>query len=158
VEEEENFLTTSESEMRSKLDERDQRFLLLFKLDAIRLFERVKFRRAEYVEIFALKRTRDHFEDIFYSRYKDANIHDLVHCGQDIIMAMDEFYGIIDNVKWYLDHTEDMPITVEETLEREIKKLERVLDKLTLYIDAELGVIKDSNNIEDLPSTPLPNE
>jgi hypothetical protein len=116
--------------------------------------DRLVFRRAEYIEIFALKRTREHFEDIFYSRFQTASIEDLSHCSQDIIAALDEFYSHIDDLKWYFNHTEDMPATVEEKVERELKSLEKSYEKLSLYIDAELGVIQETNDIGDIPSIP----
>ncbi len=99
-----------------------------------------------------MKRTREHFPRVFYSRYKDLRIQDLVHASSDIILALDEFYSLIDSLQWYLEHTEDMPVTVEENLGRELKKLSSVLDKVTLYIDAELGVIKEGHSIGDIPS------
>ncbi len=141
--------------MKSKLDEISQRYLLLFKLDAIRLFERLRDRRAEYIEVFAMKRTREHFHRVFYSRYREVKIEELSHASADIIIALDQFYSLVDDLQWYLEHTEDMPITVEETLGRELKKLGSYLEKVNLYIDAELGVIQEANDIGELPSTPF---
>ncbi|MBL7664554.1 MAG: hypothetical protein JNM93_05430 [Bacteriovoracaceae bacterium] len=141
--------------MKSKLDELSQRYLILFKLDATRLFERIKHRKPQYLEIFALKRTREHYRDIFFSRYTQATIQELAQCGQDIIAALDDYYGRVEALNWYLNHTEDMPVTIDEKLEREIKKMEQLLSKLRLYIDAELGIIKEANNISDIPTPPI---
>lgn len=140
--------------MKSKLDEISQRYLLLFKLDVVRLYERLLYRKPEYIEVFAMKRTREHFPAIFKSRYREVTIGELAKASQDIIMALDEFYSIADDLQWYLEHTEDMPISVEETLGRELAKLDKIKDKVVLYIDAELSVIQENNDIEDLPALP----
>ena len=42
-----------------------QRVLMLLKIDANNVFQRIKERKTEYLEIFALRRTREHFPMIF---------------------------------------------------------------------------------------------
>jgi hypothetical protein len=43
-------------------------------------------------------------------------------------------------MNWYLFHTQDMPNTVDTYIDRRIKKMERLLATLNLYLDAELGI------------------
>lgn len=125
--------------MKSKQDEISQRYLLLFKIDAKNLFERIKFRKKEYVEVFALKRTRRHFKEIFFNRYSKATVHDLTHCPVEVIESLNSFHQQVDDLFWYLSHTEDMPNTIEDEIQRKCNRLERAYETLSLYIDAELS-------------------
>ncbi len=126
--------------MKSRKDEVTQRYLLLFKLDAFNLLQRIKTRRKEFVDIFAMRRTREHFAWVFASRYDRATIKDLAHCSGETIAALDQYYGLADEMKWYLFQTEDMPNTVEETIFRLTKRLEKLHSTLVLYLDAELSL------------------
>lgn len=125
--------------MKSRNDEATQRVLLLLKIDANNVFKRIKTRKSEYLEIFALRRTRDHFPKIFNNRYESASIEDLSHCGTDLITSLDQFYSLVEEMSWYLYQTQDMPNTVEDFIDRKIIRLEKVLGTLNLYLDAELG-------------------
>jgi hypothetical protein len=126
--------------MKSRKDEVTQRYLLLFKLDAFNLLQRIKTRRKEFVDIFAMRRTREHFAWVFASRYDRATIKDLAHCSGETIAALDQYYGLADEMKWYLFQTEDMPNTVEETIFRLTKRLDKLHSTLVLYLDAELSL------------------
>jgi hypothetical protein len=130
--------------MKSLKDELTQRYLLLLKLDAKNLLNRVKERRKEFVEVFAMRRTREHFTWLFSNRYEKTTIRDLAHCSTETIQALDQFYTLIDEMKWYLYHTEDMPNTVEDNIFRMSKRLEKLHATLELYLDAELSI--DSGN------------
>lgn len=126
--------------MKSKNDEATQRVLLLLKLDANNLFNRIKNRKSEYLEIFALRRTREHFPTIFNNRYDTTTIMDLTHCTTELITTLDQFYLHSQEMSWYLFQTQDMPNTVEDNIDRKIIKMERLLGTLNLYLDAELGI------------------
>lgn len=125
--------------MKSKHDERTQRVLLLLKVDANNLFNRIKDRKTEYLEIFALRRTRAHFPKIFSNRYDTTTIMDLSHCGAELISLLDEYYSHAEEMNWYLFSTEDMPGTVEAYIDRRIKKMGKLLDTLNVYLMTELG-------------------
>lgn len=131
--------------MKSKKDELTRRYLLVMKLDIKNLFDRVVRRKNEYLEIFALKRVRTHFESVFYTRYWRADISDLVYFSEDTILTLDKFYYLIEDLRWYLDHTDDMPATIEDHLGRQFKKLKEYYDTLMLYIDVDLGIASDEN-------------
>lgn len=114
------------------------RILLLLKLDAQRLFERIKLRAADYLLDFSLKRTREHLGDVFKSRYPEVKIEELKFCSEEVILNLDHFYHRVDELKWYLYHTEDMPTNVENCVRRDIGKLETSYHALNLYLEAEL--------------------
>lgn len=132
--------------MKSRNDELTQRYLTLLRLDAKNVFNRIRDRKNEYLEIFALRRTREHFPQIFNNRYEKTTISDLAHCSTDLIELLDQFYSLVDDVKWYLFKTEDMPNTVEDYIERRIIRLQKLLNNLNIYIDAELGVVTEQQS------------
>ncbi len=113
---------------------------MLLKIDSKNVFYRIKDRKAEYLEIFALRRTREHFSKIFSNKYEQTSISELTHCSTDLINSLDQFYLIVEDLSWYFYHTQDMPNTVEDYLNRKIMKLEKSLQTLHLYLDAELGI------------------
>jgi hypothetical protein len=137
--------------MKSKHDEQTQRILVLLKIDANNLYTRIKDRKNEYLEIFALRRTRAHFPKIFNNRYEATPLHDLAHCGSELITLLDQYYSMAEEMSWYLFATEDMPGTVEAFVDRKIRKMGKLLETLNLFIDAELGT--DEN-----PEVPQPSE
>ncbi|MFL5783436.1 MAG: hypothetical protein ACJ76H_02430 [Bacteriovoracaceae bacterium] len=137
--------------MKSKHDEQTQRILILLKIDANNLYTRIKERKNEYLEIFALRRTRAHFPKIFNNRYEATPLHDLSHCGPELIALLDQYYTMGEEMSWYLFATEDMPGTVEAFVDRKIRKMGKLLETLNLFIDAELGT--DEN-----PEVPQPTE
>lgn len=122
---------------------------MLLKLDALRLFERIKLRAPEYMYEFSLKRTRDHFPDIFRNRYEQVNIRELGLCSQEVIAGLDQFYTKVDEMRWYLNHTQDMPNRVEDKLHHHIKELEKIFQTLNLYIDAEMGLLKEKESLPE---------
>lgn len=138
--------------MKSRNDEITQRVLMLIKLDANNLFNRIKKRKTEYLEIFALRRTREHFPMIFNNRYEDTSLESLIHCSTELITTLDQFYTPVEEMKWYLFQTEDMPNTVEDYIDRKIVRMGKLLATLNVYLDAELGF--DSGDSLDM-SQPL---
>ena len=129
--------------MKAKISEESQRLLMLLKLDAQRLFERIKYRSPEYMYEFSLKRSRDHFPDVFKNRYEAATIRDLMLCSQEVIAGLDQFYTKVDEMRWYLNHTQDMPNRMEDTVHSFVRDLEKLFDTLNLYIDVEMGLLKE---------------
>ena len=63
--------------MKTNLTDQGMRILVIMRLDAQRLFERIKYRQAEYLHYFSSKRTREHFVHIFWNRYQLATVDDL---------------------------------------------------------------------------------
>ena len=129
--------------MKTKINDQSQRILMLLKLDAQRLYERVKHRAPEYVAEFSLKRTRDHFPEIFKNRYDETNIRELMLCGPEVIAGLDQFYTKIDEMRWYVNHTQDMPSKVEDKIYFHIRELHSLFETLNLFIDVEMGIAKE---------------
>jgi len=118
------------------------RFLLALKLDAKRMLERTSDRSSVYLQVFALQRRRDHFEDIFTNRYKNCTLMELAqYCNEDTINALDVFYNTALDIKWYLDHTQDMPKMIEDNLGRFIRVMQDQFDLLAEQIDKSIGIV-----------------
>lgn len=141
------------SPMKSRKDEITQRYLLLLKLDAQNLVDRIKSRRQEFIEIFSLRRTREHFPKIFFSRYDQSTLQDLVHCSSETIIALDQFHKQAEEMSWYLYQTEDMPATLEENIYRMSKRLEKLHVTLNLYLNAELSLDESAPSSQSIPET-----
>ena len=137
--------------MKSRNDETTQRVLMLLKIDANNVFKRIKSRKSEYLEIFALRRTREHFPMIFNNRYKDTSLENLMSCSTELITTLDQYYTPVEEMSWYLFQTEDMPNTVEDYIDRKIARMEKLLATLNLYLDAELGIQSDEVGPMDEP-------
>jgi len=139
--------------MKVRISENTQRMLMLLKLDARRLFERIKYRAPEYMYDFSLKRSRDHFPEIFTNRYDSVSIKDLLLCGQEVLAGLDQFYTKVDEMRWYLNHTQDMPNRVEDKIHAHIRELEKFYETLNLYIDVEMGLIAESSSATEADET-----
>jgi len=98
---------------------------------------------------FSLKRTRDHFPEVFKNRYDNVTIEELKLCGQEVIAGLDQFYTKVDEMRWYLNHTQDMPNRVEDKLHHHIRELEKHFETLNLYIDAEMGLLKEERPADE---------
>ena len=108
--------------------------LVLMQLDSEHLFNSVRDRFTEYIKIFALKRTREHFAEIFRTRYLAVPMLELAHCSEDVIIALDTFYSKVSDMHWYLMSTEDMPAMVEDTTKQYIREMTSLFDTLKLYL------------------------
>jgi hypothetical protein len=135
--------------MNKDLDENARRILTLLLLDAQRLYERITERDADYLRVFSLKRTRDHFPEVFYHRYRAVPIEDLKHCNEEIIIGLDKFYTMADDIHWYLSHTEDMPAKATDLVQNMIRDLSKTFNILQFYINAELGYQQGDEDEEE---------
>ena len=114
--------------------------LTILKVDSMRLYERIVNRRKEYMLTFAVKRTREHFKDVFKSTYDTITFSEMKLVSPELIGCLDSYYSRVNDLKWYLNSTEDMPATVEDKTGKDIKEIKETYDTLVLYLEAELDV------------------
>ncbi|MEI8347638.1 MAG: hypothetical protein WCG27_09220 [Pseudomonadota bacterium] len=119
--------------------ETKEKVLLILKLDARAVYERIKYRRDDYLAIFSQRRTRTHFHEIFHRRFREVKVEDLKSCSKDLIVALDQFYREVDEIAWYMLNTEDMPSALATRVDASIHKLDQLYSTLDLYLNAELG-------------------
>ncbi len=122
---------------RQKIEE-EKKFLLLLKYDMYHLFERITLRKAEFLRTFSGKRIRDHFHDIFKNKYNQSTFENLSVCSPETIPGISEFYHSTDKMYWYLMHTEDMPATVEDEINRQVKEIEFKYHQSLIYLEADI--------------------
>jgi hypothetical protein len=140
------------------LDEKTRRLLILIKLDSNALYKRIIKRRKEYLHSFSLHRTREHFPDIFDSKLSGATPELLVNLPEEIIYLYDQFYNLVDDMFWYLKHTQDMGATVDDKITQWIIRLQKVFDQLDIYLDASLQGRKLAEEEIDLLKAELGNQ
>ncbi|MBT3235994.1 MAG: hypothetical protein HN353_08590 [Bdellovibrionales bacterium] len=115
------------------------RILVVIKLDADRLFERISERYPEYIGIYSLKRTRDHFSRIFDNRFSQLEIRELAVIAPELNVALDNFYSLSEQMNWYLYTTEDLPQAMSDRVLRYISELKSMLETINIHIEAELS-------------------
>lgn len=126
--------------------EEKKSILTILKLDMERLYERIVQRRKEYMLAFAVKRSRLHFKDVFFSHYDTITFSDLKSLSPELINCVEAYYSKVDNLKWYLNLTEDMPATVEDKTHRDIAELKHSYETLLIYLEAELDVSQKASS------------
>ncbi len=129
------------------------RMLVILRNDSKRLFERIKHREREYLSILSLKRSREHFKDIFKCLYDTITIEQLRLLSEEVLIALDNFYTKVERLKWYLNHSEDMPATMKDTVSLQVRDIETKYEMLALYLNAEMG--EDDENEGDSIVIPL---
>lgn len=138
--------------MKSIHPELTQRFLFLIKIDSTNLMNRIEDRKQDYLNEFSLKRDREVFKENFQHRYAGTSMQDLAQLPLEIIELANDFYTHVDELLWYLLHTQDMPNTIEEEILRKTSSLQKKYQNLILYIDVELkgegGEIPDAETEE----------
>jgi len=108
----------------------NEKILLLIKLDCEALYNRIIFRKEDYLRTMVLKRNRDHLKQVFRSRYYDLKLDELKDFSSEAIFSMETFYKEAEELGWYLFHTEDMPATIEEKINYHFRMIEKAYTTL----------------------------
>ncbi|MCB9062114.1 MAG: hypothetical protein H6622_11380 [Halobacteriovoraceae bacterium] len=129
------------------MDEKQEKLnvITILKQDATNLFERIVYREADYLYIMSMRRTREHFKDIFKNRYDNVGVADLKLMTDELITAFDQFYKKVDEIKWYLFQTEDLPVMISKKLHHDFKDLRNYIEQVSLYANAEIETLKPEN-------------
>ncbi|WP_412474449.1 hypothetical protein [Halobacteriovorax sp. YZS-2-1] len=92
-----------------------------------------------------MKRTREHFNAVFRSNFKTITVQQLMLLSEELIINLEDFYNTIDDMHWYLVHTEDMPATIEDRVHAMVRDVKNKYDQLNLYLNAELETHEESD-------------
>lgn len=111
--------------------------LYLIKIDAELLMKKIIDRREEYLMILSLKRTRDHFSDIFYTKFHGLSLGELKDYSQKFNTALFDFHEQANELKWYLMHSEDQPSAMNNTVSLLLKKLNKSYGTLNFHLSSE---------------------
>jgi hypothetical protein len=131
--------------MRS-LRENELAILTMIKIDADSLYERVVEREKEYMRIFSVKRTREHFHEVFKTRFWDIHPTDLKVCSPEVLIQLDAFYSQSDKLHWYLRSTEDMPGMIEDKIAPKIRGIKEAYEMLKLYLNAQFSSTEEADD------------
>lgn len=113
--------------------------LTMIKFDAEALYERVVEREKEYMRIFSVKRSRDHFHEVFKTRFWEIHPSDLKVCSPEVLIQLNGFYTKCDKLYWYLRSTEDMPGMIVDKVAPKIKEIKSDYSMLQLYLNAQFS-------------------
>ena len=125
-------------------EEKTRNLLILIKFDSENLFKRVNMRFKEYMRVFALKRTREHFPEIFENQFQDIPLVELTVVSEDLLIQLNNFYQQIDDLFYYLKTTEDMPNAAKDTVKKAIQSIDPTYQTLKLYLEGELGHVESA--------------
>ena len=117
----------------------DEKVLLIVKDDIDNLVHRLNAHFEDYIRVFTQKRTRDHFKDVFFSRFKDISVSDLVKLSGEVLIEVNNFYYSINELYWYLKVTEDMPAMVENKIKSELMKVNDIASRINELIIGDNG-------------------
>lgn len=117
--------------------------LILLHHDVENLFSRIRDNSKEYLKIYSLKRTREHFKEVFKSRYHQVSFSELKLCSKEIIINLNAFYKNIDSLHWYLMSTEDLPSMVENSVHATIKEIEPYFKEIVDNLSGEIHILEN---------------
>jgi len=130
----------------------NEKILLLIRLDCEALYNRIIFRKEDYLRTMVLKRTREHLKQVFRSRFYDLKLAELKDFSKEVICAMEDFYKEAEELGWYLFHTEDMPATIEEKINYHFRIIEKAYDTLRASLnDSDTAISAPEKNELDGP-------
>ena len=116
--------------------------------DMQELMRRLNARMEDGFRIFSQKRTRNHFEQIFFSRYKTFSMEILKDINAENYQDVISFYENIDDLYWYLMSTEDMPAMVETNVRSTLKKINSLyamaIEKFVVE-SSDIGIDEDDH-------------
>lgn len=118
--------------------------LILLRFDSNHLYDRILLRFDEYIDVFSRRRTREHFKEIFKSRYDGISFDDLRALSEELIVALDRFYSLVKEMDWYFYQTEDMPSQAKEKGLYYLNAIKESFAILSSYLEAELNGLNES--------------
>ena len=129
----------------------EKNILGVIKDDINELVHRLNFHQEGYLRVFSLERTRKHFDDIFFSRYKSVSGSDLALVSEGLLQIISRFYHEVSDLYFYFKMTEDMPSAVSNKLSTSLKIIN---DIHTEFIDAvvRLEINRDDSLESDFES------
>jgi hypothetical protein len=122
-------------------DDRATRIGLLVALELRRIVRHMELRKGLLVKLWSRHRAREPFIETLFTRWRTLGLEDLVLLDVDAHEPLERFYEHVDDLRYYLTYTEDMPVTLEDQLEIGIGHLRAAaadaLDALGYALDDE---------------------
>jgi hypothetical protein len=106
----------------------------LIALDAQDVFLRIRDQHEEAVALFSRLRTRDALTDLCRTLYASITFADLARLSPAEHKVIAAFYACVEQLRWYVRFTEDMPSTVKSTVAQFHRRLEHLHRELTIAL------------------------
>lgn len=103
--------------------ERGRRLRALLAVEVRRVVEDLLRRRDLLVHVWSKSRVRAPFLDTTFSRYRSLPMTDLLVLDSDEVRAVEAFYREMDDLRFYLAYTEDMPQSLATVLDGSLARL-----------------------------------
>ena len=124
----------------------------VLKNDMDELIYRINTHHEEYLRVFSSERTRKHFEDVFFSRYRSITGSDLALISEEELRLISKFYHLTYDLHLYLKLTEDMPSAVANKHSSDLKEIndaykdfvEYYLNSTSIEDDHKSGSVEES--------------
>ncbi|MFZ5443416.1 MAG: hypothetical protein ACOZQL_25640 [Myxococcota bacterium] len=107
----------------------------LVSLDASRVVRRLEQKQDEAVALFSRLRTREALVALCRSAFTTITFPELARLSPKEQRAAQGFHDVLDELRWYVSYTEDMPSTVKTTVSQYVRRL----DELRHALNATLG-------------------
>lgn len=115
---------------RPRHDDATARTRHLLALDAANVMRRLAARRDEMVTLFSRLRSREPMLETIQSWFGSISFAELSALPRAEQSAVNAFYASLEELRWYLRYTEDMPGTVHKTALRHCRRLELAFGRL----------------------------
>jgi len=124
-------------------DPRTERLRVLLGLEVHRVVDDLLRRRRLLVEVWGRHRARAPFLDTCFQRYRGLPMVELLALRREEAEAIEAFYTELDDLRFYLAHTEDMPRALATRLDGAVARLAGVargaLVALAVNLEADGG-------------------
>lgn len=122
--------------------------LHLLKADMKGLNDRLNNNYEDYMRVFSLKRRRDHFDDIFQTKFSTATIEQLAELSEDQFNLINEYYNRVNKTYLYLKFTEDMPAMVKDKVSSHLRDINKLYNE---FVDYDMNEVSDFEPEDDVP-------
>lgn len=125
---------------RKKKNDAAQRVRHLIAVDTAKVMKRLATRQTEMVRLFSRLRDRSPLLEVVHSWFESITFSELAAIEPHEQRAVNAFYDLLGDLRWYLQYTEDMPLQVQQRVVKFVHELRTAHRALTSVIgpaDAE---------------------
>jgi hypothetical protein len=105
---------------------RAERLRIVLGLEIHRITDDLLRRRTLLVELWGKHRVRTPFLDTTFRRYRSLEMGDLLLLERGEFEAIEAYYRELDELRFYLSHTDDMPRALADTLDGALVRIRNV--------------------------------
>ncbi len=132
---------------RKKKRDTAERVRHLIAVDTATVMKRLESRHTEMVRLFSRLRDRSPLLEVVHSWFESITFTELAAIEPHEQKAVNVFYELLGDLRWYLQYTEDMPLQVQQRVVKflhELRAAHRVLTDVIGPADAEGAEVIDA--------------